>query len=257
MTFTIKHFEFILLVVVRLSSFVMAAPFLSYASIPVRVKLAIALVLSIIVINMVEPVTLEYTGLIGFSALMIEEACVGIAMGFMSNICLYILNFSGQLMDMDMGLSMSNIFDPQTRIQGTISGTLYLYAVMLLMMVSHMHYFVIQAVVDSFQHFNIGEAVFSKSITDVMVEFLPNYFMIAFRILLPIFGCMLIINIVLGVLARAAPQMNMFVVGMQLKVMVGIIVLFIIVETLPGVTNFIYDQMRTVTNQLMDAFTPK
>ncbi len=257
MAFTIEHFEFILLVLIRLSSFVMTAPFLSYASIPVRVKLSISVVLSIIVVSMVEPTALEYSGVIGFSALMIKEACVGIALGFMSNICLYILNFSGQLMDMEMGLSMSNIFDPQTQIQGTVSGTLYLYAVMLLMLVSHMHYFVIQAIIDSFQFFNIGEAVFSRDITHIMTEFFPNYFIIAFRILLPIFGCMLMINIVLGVLARAAPQMNMFVIGMQLKVAVGIIILYIIVETMPGVTNFIYDQMRTVTNQLIDVFTPK
>ncbi|MDR1700262.1 MAG: flagellar biosynthetic protein FliR [Lachnoclostridium sp.] len=256
MTFTIEYFEFILLVLIRLTSYVMAAPFLSYASIPIRVKLVISVVLAVIVVNILEPVQLEYSGIVGLSTLIVKEACVGVALGFVSNICLYILNFAGQLMDMEIGLSMTSLFDPQTRIQGTISGTFYLYSVMLLMLVSHTHYFIIRAIIDSFQLFNIGEAVFSRGLAEVLTDFFPQYFLIAFRILLPIFGCMLMINVVLGVLARAAPQMNMFVVGMQLKVIVGVFILFIIVETMPGVAGFIFDEMQTITRQIMDVFTP-
>lgn len=257
MNFTVENIEFMLLVLVRLSSFVMVAPFFGYASIPIRIKLIISIVFAIIVLQVISPVSLDYEGVIGYAALIVKEACVGLALGFMSNICLYILNFAGQLMDMEIGLSMSSLFDPLTHVQSTVSGAMYTYLVMLVMMVSNMHYFLIRAIIDSFQYFNIGRAVFSEKLSQVMIDFFPNYFIIGFRILLPIFGCMLLTNVVLGVLARATPQMNMFVVGMQLKVLIGIVVLILIVETIPGVSEFIFDEMKEVTKELMRAFTPK
>ena len=75
--------------------------------------------------------------------------------------------------------------------------------------------------------------------------------------MLPVFACMLVINVVLGVLTRAAPQMNMFVVGLQMKVLVGILILLIILPTLPMVTNFVFDHMKEVVLQIYNSFTPK
>lgn len=256
MNFTVENLEFYLLVLVRMSSFVMTAPFLSYASLPVKVKLAISFVLTLVVIQVIPIIQLDYVGVIGYSTLIVKEACVGAAIGFMANVCLYIVNFAGQLMDMEIGLSMVNLFDPQTHIQGTVSGAFYTYMVMLIMIVSNMHYYLIRAIVDSFRYFNVGEAVFSRSITDVMTDFMPNYMIIGFRIILPVFGCMLLINVVLGVLAKAAPQMNMFVIGLQLKVLIGILILAIMVEMIPTISDFIFGQMKEVISAMMKAFTP-
>lgn len=72
-----------------------------------------------------------------------------------------------------------------------------------------------------------------------MVDFIANYFIIAVRIVLPVFCCMLLINVVLGVLAKAAPQMNMFVVGMQIKVLAGLAILVIVIQSFPMVSDYI------------------
>ena len=84
-----------------------------------------------------------------------------------------------------------------------------------------------------------------------MIGYITDYFVIGFRIILPIFSCILIINIVLGILAKVAPQINMFVVGMQLKLFVGLTVLFFILSLLSGVVDFLFKEMQTITNQLM------
>jgi flagellar biosynthetic protein FliR len=102
----------------------------------------------------------------------------------------------------------------------------------------------------------VGEAVFRDSLKDVMIDFMGNYFLIAFRIVLPVFCCMLLINVVLGVLARVAPQMNMFVVGIQIKVLVGIILLVLLVQTLPTVSDFIFSEVKDVITSVIRAFTP-
>ena len=83
---------------------------------------------------------------------------------------------------------------------------------------------------DSFSYFNVGKAVFDTvSLKNIVVDFIANYFIIAVRIVLPVFCCMLLINVVLGVLAKAAPQMNMFVIGIQLKVFIGLFLLFLLI----------------------------
>lgn len=256
MSFTIENMEYCLMVIARVSAFVMTAPFFNYNSIPARMKAAISIMLSILVIQIHPPAAISYTGMIGYSILVVKEIVVGLILGFMCNLCMHIVNFAGQLMDMEMGLSMANMFDPATNVQITVTGNIYNYFMMLLLVVTNMHYYIIRAVFDSFAYFNVGEAVYRGSLKDIMVDFMANYFIIAFRIVLPIFCCMLIINVVLGVLARAAPQMNMFVVGIQIKVLAGLAMLVVLVQTLPTVSDFIFSEMKDVMSQVIRSFTP-
>ncbi len=257
MSFTVENLEFYLLVLMRIASFVMTAPFFSYQTIPVKVKLALSMVLTIVVILTVPAIPLTYTGIIGYSALILKECVVGLVLGFMCNICIYIVSFAGHLMDMEMGLSMANLFDPLTRIQVSITGNMYTYLVMLVMLVTNMHYYVLRAIIDTFQYFNVGKAVMGGNLAEMAIDFMANYFMIGFRIVLPVFACMLVINVVLGVLSRAAPQMNMFVVGIQVKVLVGILVLLLIVTTIPTVTDFVFGIMKETVTAVYQAFMPK
>ena len=257
MTFTVEHVEFYMLVLVRVTSFIMAAPFFGYSTIPQKVKICLSILLTIIIIPLLNVPSLSYVGVIGYSTLVVKEAAVGIVIGYLANLCLYIITFAGQIMDMDMGLSMASLFDPLTNVQGTVTGSMYMYVVMLVMMVTNMHYYVVRAIIDSFKYINVGQAVFSSSLKDVILNFIPNYFIIGFRIVLPMFACMLVVNVVLGVLAKAAPQMNMFVIGIQLKLIVGLLVLFLIVQSIPSVSDFIMNEMKDMMSQAIRAMTPK
>lgn len=257
MSFTIENLEYYLLVLVRMSAFVMAAPFFGYRSIPNRVKAAISVWLSIVVIYTVPAVPLDYEGVLGFSVLILKEMIIGIVLGLMCNLCFYIVSFAGQIMDMEMGLSMANMYDPTTNIQVTVTGNIYNYFLMLMLVVTNMHYYIIRAITDSFSYFNIGEAIIRTDVLkNIMVDFMASYFLIAVRIVLPVFCCMLLINVILGVLTKAAPQMNMFAVGIQIKVIVGIVLLIILVQTLPTVSDFIFQEMKEVITDVIHAFTP-
>lgn len=84
------------------------------------------------------------------------------------------------------------------------------------------------------------------SLMNSMVRFLSEYIIIGFRICLPIFATMILLNAVLGILAKVAPQMNMFAVGIQLKVLTGLSILFFTVGMLPGASDFIFTQMKKI-----------
>ena len=256
MSFTIEHVEFYLLVLIRITSFVIGAPFFGYQTIPMKIRLSIGMILSLVAFQTVPVVELHYVGVLGFSVLVLKEMMVGLILGFMCNMCTYIISFAGQLMDMEMGLSMASTFDPLTTIQVSISGNMYLYLVMLMMLISNLHYKIVQAILDTFTYFNVGQAVFDGNLQETAIEFIANFFLVGFRIVLPIFACMLVINVVLGVLSRAIPQMNMFVVGIQIKVLVGIVLLLIIVPTVPTITNFVVETMQEIVVKLYNAFTP-
>ncbi len=256
MTFTIQNLEFTLMVLVRISSFVMTAPFFSIQSVPARVKAGASLVMTLMMLPVLPASTVAYSGVIGYFVLILKEAVVGATLGLMCQLCLYVVNFAGQIIDMEMGLSMASMFDPSTRMQVTVTGNIYNYFVMLLLVVTNMHYYVIRAILDSFTSFPVGQAVFRTGLKDILVDFVGNYLLISLRIVLPFFCCMLIINVVLGVLSKAAPQMNMFVVGIQIKVLAGVLVLVLLIQTLPTVADFIFNEMKVVITEVYHSFAP-
>lgn len=256
LSFTLKDLEYALLVFVRVASIVSVAPFFGNTSVPVRVKAAVSVFLSIIMMNVVDYTDVSYQGSFGYSAVVMKEAITGLVIGIGSGFCLYILNYSGHFIDMELGLSMAMQLDPSSNIQSTITANFLSYLFMVLFLVSDMHYFIIDALVQSYKRIPIGGATIDGGLYEVIVKYVSDYFVIAIRIALPIFCCVFIINVVLGILAKVAPQMNMFVIGMQLKLFVGLFILFMIMGMLPGIVDFIFQEMREITGMFMKALEP-
>ncbi len=243
MQFTIEEIVFFFCVLVRISTFVYTAPFFSLRNVPQKVKLGFSIALAIILFQVLPYQPLVYVGVIGFAGLIIKEALAGLIMGFFANICAQILSFAGGMIDMEIGFSMVQEYDPVSATQVTITSNFYQYAIMLMMFVTNLHHYIITALVDSFTIVPLGKIVINVTIYKAFLQFIVDYFIIGFRIILPIFAAMLIVNTVLAILAKVAPQMNMFVIGMQLKVFVGLIVLLFIVTTIPTVADFIFTEM--------------
>ncbi|WP_313132388.1 flagellar biosynthetic protein FliR [Anaerocolumna sp.] len=243
MTVQADHLEAFLLILVRITAFIYVAPFFNLKNVPRKVKAGFSFFFALVLYEVVPIPDLAYQGVIGFAGLLISEALVGIILGFFTNICYYILAFAGQMMDMEIGFAMVNEFDPVSNIQTTITSNYYSYIVMLIMMVTNLHHYLIIAFADAFKIVPIGGAHFSPNLYLLMVEFIKEYFIIGFRIILPVFAATLILNVILAILAKVAPQMNMFVIGIQLKIFVGLAVLFLVVGLTPRVAEFIFDEM--------------
>ncbi len=243
MQFTIEQIVYFLCILVRISTFVYTAPFFSLRNVPQKVKLGLSIALAIILSQVLPYQPLIYVGVIGFAGLIIKEALAGLIMGFFSNICAQIISFAGGMIDMEIGFSMVQEYDPVSATQITITSNFYQYAVMLMMFITNLHHSIIAALVDSFTIVPLGQVEINVTIYEAFLQFIIDYFIIGFRIILPIFAAMLIVNTVLGILAKVAPSMNMFVIGLQLKVFIGLIVLLFIVTTIPVVADFIFEEM--------------
>ncbi len=251
MTITVENVEFYLLVLVRLSTFIFTAPIFSIRSIPMKVKTAISVFLTVIVATLIPVESVVYTTSFGLALLVLKEALVGLCIGFIASICTRIISFSGQLLDMEIGFSMASEFDPINQNQVTVTGNLLTYLVMLMLLVTNLHYYLIRAIIATYTIIPIGKAVISFNMYKIMIKFLVDFFVIGFRIILPVFAATLIVNMVLGILAKVSPQLNMFVVGFQLKIFIGLLVLLIIVRMLPGISSFIVTEMKDMMEFVM------
>lgn len=254
-SFTYLDFEYFLLVLMRVLGFIYAAPFFSMSNVPRRVRVALGVFSAILIFPHLDTsASLGYETVMGYAVLVIKETVTGILIGFGASICNSVITFAGQIMDMEIGLSMVNLMDPMTNQNASFSGVFYQYAITLMMIISGMYYYIFQALLDTFTLIPITGAVFrSDKLLAAVIEFLSDYVIIGFRICLPVFIVMVMLNAVLGILAKVAPQMNMFAVGIQIKVLTGLGVLFLMTALMPSVANFIFMQMKVMITSFVEA----
>jgi flagellar biosynthetic protein FliR len=239
----LDQLEIFLLILMRMASFVYAAPFFNTTGVPQRTKIGFSFMLSVLVYSMNMDMVVSYNGVIEYAVLIVKEVAVGILLGAVTSFCVQIIMLSGKIIDMDTGISMAQIYDPTTKLQVGIMGNLYYYLLLLMLIVSGLYRYLVSAIVETYNAVPIGQVKFSTTIYTDILKFLAEYFIIGFRIALPVFAVMLLVNCVLAILAKVAPQMNMFVIGIQLKLCIGVIVIYFTIVMLPAVSNFIYEEI--------------
>ena len=256
-TINVSDLEYFLLVLTRISMFISVAPLYGQRGIPNRVKIGFSFFVAVLIYGTIPDKTpLDYNTVWGYAAIVLREGMTGLLIGFAANMATTIVAFAGRIIDMETGMSMANLVDPTTHQQESISGVLYQYVITLILIITGLHRYLITALAQTFILIPINKAVFdSTKLLDSIVTFLNDYIMLGFRICLPVFAVMLLLNAILGIMTKLAPQMNMFSVGMQLKVLVGLSTLFITVGMLPIVGDMISGEIRKMMVVFVNAIT--
>ncbi len=247
LSFSLFDLEYFLLILVRVSCFVFVAPFFSMQGSPRQVRIGLSFFTALLIYEVVTPaeIPITYSTVTGYAAIVLKEAIVGLLLGFGTTLCTSIVNFAGSVIDMEVGLSMATVFDPATKQNTSITGAFYQYVLLMMMIATGMYRYLLDALADSFILIPVNGAVFRQdSLLATMISFMSDYIIIGFRICLPVFCVMMLLNAILGVLAKVSPQMNMFAVGIQLKIVVGLSVIFFTVGMLPGASDFVFQEMK-------------
>lgn len=254
-SFSMDELEYFMLIFCRVSCLIYAVPFFSMNNTPRRVRVGLSFVVTLLSYYAIsEKPILVYDTLLEYAVLVLREAIVGLLIGFACNICTTVVGFAGRIIDMEAGLSMASLMDPTTKENMSITGMIYNYAIILILMITGIYEYILKALNESFRLIPIGGAVFnSDKLLNAMLKFMADYVLIAFRICLPMFAVMILLNALLGILAKVAPQMNMFAVGMQMKVLIGLSLLFLTMTMLPGISDFIYTEIKTMVVAFVEA----
>ena len=254
-TFSLYHLEYYLAILVRVMGAIAFAPIFGGLTVTRRIRIILGIAVAYAMFTANPYVPLGYTTLIEYTVILIKELVVGLTLGFTTNITLSIINMAGQFIDREIGFSMVSNFDQTFNTETTITAEFYSMLVMIIMLCTNMHYFILSALADSFEVIPIGQVVIDGgSLYDTMVQYMVDYFLIAIRISLPVMISIMLLNVVLGVLAKTAPQMNMFSVGIQLKIFAGFAVMFATISFIPNITEFIYNQMQDIVVDVLNAF---
>ena len=253
MTFTISTLtlEAFLLVFVRVACFTSIAPIFGHNSLNARMKISIAFFVSLILYQVINVSLPEYTNVLGYTTLVLEETLVGLLLGFVAGLSMKSLAIAGEFIDREIGFSMATTFDPN---QGmvTITGELYDKIVCLVIVISNLHYYILSAAAQSFELVPVGNVVLNPGlIYTSLIQFIVQMFIIGFRIAMPVFLGATMLNVILGVLAKSSPQMNMFAIGMQLKVFVGLFLLAVCIMFVPNIANYIMERMRDMIQTIL------
>ena len=246
-SFSVYDLEYFLLILCRVTAFVFICPFFSTKGVPNRVKIVFSIFTAMLLYQTLVPAgnPVVYSDTMEYALIILKETITGLILGYGAMICTTIVNFAGAVADMETGLSMATLMDPATNQNISITGVIYQYAFMLCMIASGMYRYLLGALADSFVLIPVNGAVFrGGKLLSAMLDFMSQYIIIGFRIILPIFCVILLLNAILGVLAKVAPQMNMFSVGMQLKVMVGLCMLFFSMSMLGNAADFVFQEMK-------------
>ena len=255
-TFTYADLEYFLLVLVRITCFVYAAPFFSMSNTPRMIRIGFSIFLSYLVFTGVERNEVVYSTLLGYAVIVMKEALTGFLIGWGAQICSTVTSLAGSIADMEIGISMVSLMDPATRQQATFTGVFYQYIFTLFLMITGMYQYLLLALIDSFTLIPVNGAVFkTEALLESVTTFMGNYLVMGFRMILPIFCTMILLNSILGILAKVSPQLNMFAVGIQLKVLIGLGILFLTVRMLPSAADYVFEGMKGMIVSFVEGMT--
>lgn len=220
----------LLLVFARCIGFVSFAPLVGSKQIPALVKISTAILFSLLIIPIID-VPPEYPRGYKFIYLIVMNAAIGMLIGWVISLVITIGRMAGEMLDMQMALNAATIFDPTTQTQSTLVGHFFDYiALVIFISIGGMEK-TIEGLYRSFTTFPIITYDFNFNFFRLL-EATSEIISIGFLIVSPIIMVILVIDLILGLMSRAAPQINAFQVSFSLKPSIGVLLLLILMPTL-------------------------
>lgn len=215
----------------RIGALVGAAPLFGTRTVPVRVRIGLAVVLTVVIAPMLPPAPALDPLSAEAIRVVIAQVMIGLVMGFALQLVFSAFVVGGQIISMGMGLGFAAMNDPVSGVSVPVVGQFYTVTVTLLFLTLNGHLLLIEALVDSFDALPVGtQGIAPEGLWD-LVNWAGRMFAWAVLISLPAVGALLLANIGFGIMTRAAPQLNIFAVGFIAIILLGLLVVYF---TLPN-----------------------
>ena len=214
-----------MLVFARVGAMVMLLPGFGESNIPVRVKLAIALLLTLIILPLHRSAyQVDLTSMAALGVLLVHEIAIGIVLGATARVTLAALSVAGSVIAQQLGLGFVTAVDPTQGQQGVLIGNFLSILGMTLLFATDTHHLVIAALNESYRIFAPGQLMPSGDVAALATRAFATAFKIGMQLSAPFLVFGLVFNIGLGVLARLMPAMQVYFVGVPLSIMIGFLI---------------------------------
>jgi flagellar biosynthesis protein FliR len=214
-------------VLFRVASVLMTMPVFGTQLLPMRIRLYLALMITLLIVPQAPPVPSIDVLSLGTWVIIAEQILIGAAMGFMLQLLFQIHVLAGQIVAMQMGLGFASMNDPAMGISVAVVGQVFTMLVTLLFLILNGHLVVIEVLAESFNTLPIGETLARGDYYTLVLRF-SWVLASALLIGLPAVTALLIVNLSFGVMMRAAPQLNIFSIGFPLTLVFGLFILWVV-----------------------------
>jgi len=216
-----------LLVLSRVAGIFSAIPVFGGKRLPIQVKVVTIMAITMVcfpVLVLTTPSAMPEDS-ISLFLLILREVMVGLTMAFVTQIIFSAVEFSGQIIGMQMGFTISSIIDPTNGVQTQVMAVMQTLFATLMFLSLNIHHLFIRTIVDSFRIIPLGAWNLNGELVQFLVRATSDVFVLGVRLAAPVMVALLLTSVTLGIMARAFPQMNIFMVSMPLNIGIGFIVL--------------------------------
>lgn len=220
----------ILLVLSRLGATMMLIPGIGETFVPVQFRIILAVGLSLVVAPLVGSTIPVAPSAPELFQLLFFEMVIGLYFGIVARILLLTMDTAGQVIAMNTGLSNAQIFNPAIATQGSLPGFFLLNLATLLLLITDLHHLLIRAMIDSYSLFPPGAPLPVADFADAIATIISSSFQLAIQISSPFIVLGLLFYVVMGIMARLMPQLQIFFVALPIQVVMGLVILSLVLS---------------------------
>ena len=232
------------LIVMRMSGAVVLNPIFGRNNYPSRAKAAFVFVCSLMLYSSMEQETFqEPASLLEYGVMLVSELLFGFVLNFGIELSIMVIRFASAIMDHAMGLSMARVYDPQYRTQMTVTSGMYYAFLMLLFFAVDGHLKLFDIFFSTARLIPFGSVSIRPELTEAILEMFQDSILMGLQYAMPLIAMELVVEVAVGIIMRMIPQINVFVINIQLKIVVGILMLVFLFSPMSDKLNTIIDNM--------------
>lgn len=241
-------------IVMRMSGFLLLNPIFGRRNVPALVKAGFIMVLSVWLFGITgsRGVPIQMDNSLEYGFLLLKEFAMGYVLGFVMELFFTVTSFAGGLIDFNMGMSMSNVYDPQTNTSMPISGTIYNYMLLLIFLSVNGHMAILKIMLESENIIPYTQIAFQPGIVIAILDIFKECIVLAFKFSIPLVAIELLGEVGVGVLMKVIPQINIFVVNIQTKIFLGFFILLLLCYPMGEYLGNVVDMMVQTISQVMN-----
>lgn len=241
----------ILILLARFSGIALA-PIFNARNIPVTWKAAFILFITYFgwLMGLAQNFTVP-TNALALALVLVSEVLLGIVLSLIAQFLFGAIQLAGQLIDTQMGFGIMNVIDPMSGAQAPMIGNFKYILAMLVFLQINGHHLFLQAIYESYQDIPIGQFAVSGSVMQMLLQFFGEVFVTGLKLSLPVVASLLITDVVMGIMSRTVPQMNIFMVGMPAKIILSFGVLLVTIPLYIYLLNSLFEHLFSQIQQFL------
>ena len=249
--------QYFLLVLIRMTGLFTLSPIYGRNNVPQMVKVGLSVLMTFVVVGLFpDQGPAQAGGLFSLVILCLSELLVGLTLGFMTTLFFSVVFTAGQMIDMQIGFGMVQVYDVQTNVPVPIAGSLLNLVLLQCFLTVDGHTRLIAVLMRTFEAMPVGQANFRPELALVVTESFCQTFLLSVNVAMPVLASGLLAEVALGIIVRSAPQMNVFVIGIPLKTLLGLLMLSLFIPVFVQFTGPLFDRMFAAVDTVFRGMAP-